>query len=249
MDDRLQTAIDLATKAGSLIRENFGNNQNIELKSDHSPVTETDKQINSLVAETLYLKFPEDGLLGEEESYGSGNEKYQWICDPLDGTKPFILGLKNSVFMLALSEDGVIMLSVVYDPHNDKLYRAVKGKGSYCNDKPIHVSQNTLDDGYMLVGPDSFKYAIDLKKASLGVETVPGTGFKCVMIASGQGLGMINDSADFHDIGPGSLIIEEAGGKVTNLQGEPLKYNQNIGDIIVSNGVVHEQLIKIANSA
>jgi len=246
MEDRLNTARDLARKAGAIIKDNFGKVHSIELKTDLSPVTAIDKQINSLVAETLKSTHPDDGLLGEEESYGTGDERYQWICDPLDGTKPFILGLPFSVFMLALSQDGKILLSVVYDPYSDKMYHALRDEGAFCNGEPIKVSSEKIDEGYALVGADSFSFAAQLKKFSRGIEPVPGTGYKCVMLASGRGLGMINDSADFHDIGPGSLIVEEAGGKVTGLSGEELDYSKEIGGVIVSNGMVHNDFLKIA---
>lgn len=246
MEDRLHVAKDLARKAGAIIRDNFGLAHSVELKSDLSPVTAIDKQINALVAETLKNTFPEDGLLGEEESYGTGNEKYQWICDPLDGTKPFILGLPFSVFMLALSQEGRMLLSVVYDPYVDKLYHAVRDEGAFCNGEPIRVNSEKIHEGYALVGADSFSFAAELKEHSRGIEPVPGTGYKCVMLASGRGLGMINDSADFHDIGPGSLIVEEAGGKVTGLSGEELGYSKEIGGVVVSNGTVHEDFLKIA---
>lgn len=245
MEDRLKLAVELARKAGAIIRDNFGKTHKVELKGDMSPVTAIDKQINEFIAQSLQTAFPEDGLLGEEESYGTGNEKYQWICDPLDGTKPFILGLPFSVFMLALSENGSVLLSVVYNPYSDKMYHAVKGKGAFCNNEPIKVSSEKINEGYVLVGADSFSFAAELKKLSRGIEPVPGTGYKCVMLASGRGLGMINDSADFHDIGPGSLIVEEAGGKVTGLNGEQLDYSKEIGGVIVSNGVVHDYFLKI----
>lgn len=247
MEDRLNTAKALAREAGAIIKDNFGKKHSIELKTDLSPVTAIDKQINSLVAETLKTAFPEDGLLGEEESYGSGSEKYQWICDPLDGTKPFILGLPFSVFMLALSQDGKILLSVVYDPYADKLYHAIKNEGAFCNDAPIKVNPERIDEGYALVGADSFIFAAQLKKITRGIEPVPGTGYKCMMLASGRGLGMINDSADFHDIGPGSLIVEEAGGRVSGLNGEELDYSKEIGGVIVSNGTAHKDFLEIAS--
>lgn len=245
MEDRLNTALELARKAGTIIKDNFGKNHAVELKGDMSPVTAIDKQINRLVAETLQASFPEDGLLGEEESYGTGSEQYQWICDPLDGTKPFILGLPFSVFMLALSENGKILLSVVYDPYSDKMYRAIKGSGAFCNDEPIQVGKEKIDEGYALIGADSFRYAAELKSLSRGIEPVPGTGFKCVMLASGRGLGMINQEADFHDIGPGSLIVEEAGGRVSGLRGEDLDFSKEIDGVIISNGVVHNDFLKI----
>lgn len=246
MEDRLQTALTIAKKAGGIIYENFGKDHNVELKQDQSPVTEIDKQINLVVVESLRAAHPSDGLLGEESDSGTGTEQYQWICDPLDGTKPFILGLPNSVFMLALSEDGNILLSVVYDPFNDRMYHAVLGKGAYCNNTPIHVNLDTLSEGYAIIGADSIPYGAQLKKASRGIEPVSGTGFSLMMIARGYGVGKIQDSADFHDIGPGSLIVEEAGGKVTGLNGEKLLYNAEISGVIISNGVAHEELEKIA---
>lgn len=246
MDIKLKIAMELARQAGAIIKDNFGKNHAVELKADASPVTEIDKKINRLVLETLKDKFPEDGLLGEEESYGSGNETYQWICDPLDGTKPFILGLPFSVFMLGLSRGGKMLLSVVYDPYTDKMYHAIKGEGAFCNGEPISVSKETIEEGYALVGADSFVFASELQKRARGVEPVPGTGYKCLMIATGRGLGMINDSADFHDIGPGSLIVEEAGGRVTGFRGESLSFNSEIDSVIMSNGVVHDGFISIA---
>jgi fructose-1,6-bisphosphatase/inositol monophosphatase family enzyme len=246
MEHRLQIALGLAKQAGSIIKENFGKNHAVELKADQSPVTEIDKQINTLVANKLRDAFPADGLLGEEGNTGSGAEQYQWICDPLDGTKPFILGMPNSVFMLGLSEAGNILLSVVYDPYSERMYRATKGNGAYCNERKIHVNHDTLAEGYCLVGADSLPYSSLLKERSSGYEPVSGTGFSLMMIARGYGVGKIQATADFHDIGPGSLIVEEAGGKVTGLNGEPLLYNDKINGAIISNGVAHDALVGIA---
>ena len=123
------------------------------------------------------------------------------------------------------------------------------GKGAFCNDRPIHVTKQRIKEGYALIGADSFIFAPALKESALSVEPAPGTGYKCLMIASGRGLGMINDSADFHDIGPGSLIVQEAGGKVTGLQGKALSFNRELAGVIISNGVVHEDFIDIARRA
>ena len=120
-------------------------------------------------------------------------------------------------------------------------------EGAFSNGEPIKVNSEKINEGYALVGADSFIYAAELKKQSRGIEPVPGTGYKCMMIANGRGIGMINDSADFHDIGPGSLIVEEAGGKVTGLKGEELDFSKEIGGVIVSNGTVHDDFIKIAS--
>jgi myo-inositol-1(or 4)-monophosphatase len=157
-----------------------------------------------------------------------------------------MLHLPNSMFIIGLAENGKLLMSVAYDPFNDKMYHAFKGAGAYCNNKQIHVNSIPIAEGYPVIGNDSIIFGEELKKRSLGVEPVPGTGFKCMMIASGRGLGMINDSADFHDIGPCSLIVEEAGGKVTGLHGEELDYTKELSGVIVSNGVVHKDFLEIA---
>lgn len=246
LESRLQTAIELAHLAGPIILGHLGHPDKVEFKADKSPVTAADKQINDLVGRTLRDQFPEDGFLGEEGSHGSGRERYQWICDPIDGTKAFMLGLPNCVFMLGLAESGDMQLSVVFDPHARRLYRAVRGSGAFCNDQPIHVSNDKINEGFALLGTESLPYASALRAATRGIEPLPGTGFKCTMLARGAGHCFISRRGDFHDLGPGSLIVEEAGGKVTGLRGEKLKFNRPIGDgIILSNGVCHDDLIKI----
>jgi myo-inositol-1(or 4)-monophosphatase len=245
MDDRLKLALELAQKAGAIIKDNFGKGHAAELKGDRSPVTLIDKQINSLVAESIQTAFPEDGLLGEEESYGKGSERYQWVCDPLDGTKAFILEIPVSLFVLGLAENGHMIFSVIYDPYANKMYHAVKGGGAFCNGQQMRVSPAKIDEGYALIGSESLVYAVELKKRARGTQPVPGTAYKCMMIASGRGIGMVYASADFHDIGPASLIIEEAGGKVTGLAGEKLDYNRDITGVIVSNGVTHDDFVDV----
>ena len=245
MDSRLRTALTLARQAGGIIRDNFGKSLGVDFKEDDSPVTAIDKQINSLVISTLKDAYPDDGVVGEEESASTGHERYQWICDPIDGTKPFILGLPTCIFMLALSEQNVMMMSVVYDPHTDRMYHAIKGEGAYCNGNRISVSNTSLADGFALVGSTSFRYAEALSKAARGVEPVAGIGFKCMMIASGQGVGMINESGSIYDVGPGALMIEEAGGRVTDLAGNPLIYQRKLPGLIMSNGVAHDALLRV----
>lgn len=249
MVEYLDFATNLARQAGTIIRNNFGRTFTIEAKSDLSPVTQIDKQINKLVIENIKDKYPTHGLLGEEADFGSGMEQQQWLCDPLDGTKSFILGIPQSVFMLALLEDGLPQLSVVYDPFTDKLYHAVRGKGAYCNQAPIFVSKQTIKEGYVLMDNSSFGCIGTLKAMGGRMQQVSGTGYKCMMVASDKAIGFINHKADFHDIGPASLIIQEAGGKVTALDGSPLRFNNKIGGVVASNGITHKALLKAANSA
>jgi myo-inositol-1(or 4)-monophosphatase len=164
----------------------------------------------------------------------------------LDGTKAFILEVPNSVFMLALMKDQEVILSVVYNPFNDRLYRAVKGQGAFCNDQPMHVNDQPLKGGYVLLGTSSYPFVASIKAAGGQVESVSGGGYKYMMIASGKAAGTIKDGASFHDVTPGALIICEAGGKVTALDGSELQYDRKISGAIMSNGTAHEELIGIA---
>jgi fructose-1,6-bisphosphatase/inositol monophosphatase family enzyme len=250
MDDYLSFAKDLVRQGGSLILDNFERTVLVELKSDNTPVTEIDKQINDLFIKAVQATYPEHGFLGEEADFGSGKEEFQWLCDPIDGTKCFILGIPQCTCILALTKQGQIELSVIYDPFSDRLYHAIRGKGAFCNDEPIHVSSQSIKGSYVLLEASSFPYVKGIKNLGGDIESVAGTGYKCVMLASGHGCAVIKTKGDvdFHDVGPSSLIVEEAGGKVTAYDGSPLRYDRSITEgVILSNSLTHEALMSITN--
>ena len=249
MDEYLTFAQDLARQAGKLIKDNFESNLTVELKADHSPVTQVDKAINDLVSNTIKQAYPDHGLLGEELSHGTGQEPLQWLCDPLDGTKAFIVGAPLSTFILGLTQEGGILLSVVYDPYSERLYHAVKGQGAFCNDQLLHVNDTSLaDGGYVLVQEASFQFAPDLQAAGAQTEPMPGAGYRAMILANARCSGIIQAGADFHDVGPSSLIVEEAGGKVTDFSGAPIHFDHSITNgIILSNGTAHDELLDVVN--
>src|SRR3989339_1842896 len=133
-------ALLMAKKAGKIIKKNFAMGMEKEWKSDNTPVTVTDKAVNSLLIKESKRYFPKYGILGEEENSIVGNEEYHWVCDPIDGTIPFSHGIPTCVFSLALVKDGVPVVAVVYDPFMDRLFTAEKGNGAKLNGKTIHVS-------------------------------------------------------------------------------------------------------------
>jgi len=248
-DVYLEFAKDLAYKAGKVLRDNFDTSvatDTVELKKDSSPVTKVDKAINQLVIESVRERFPDHGVRGEEADSGDGTEEYQWLCDPLDGTRPYILGIPCSTFMLALTRQGEVLVAVIYEPHFDKLYYAIKGGGAFCNGQPIHVSSQSLQGNSVLAGASTYKYAKGLVEAGAKLEPISGGGYKAVMIADGRGMATMRAGSDFHDVGPSALIIEEAGGMVTGIDGASLVYDKPIGGIIMSNGVDHDKLVAIA---
>jgi fructose-1,6-bisphosphatase/inositol monophosphatase family enzyme len=238
MDDYLVFAKDLVRQGGKLIKDNFDSDISIELKSDSTPVTWVDKQINDLFIEAVRKTYPDHGLLGEESNLG-------------DGTKCFILGVPQCTCILALTKGGQVLLSTIYDPFTDRLYHAVKGRGAFCNDQPIHVSDQPLKGGYVMMEASAFPYAEGIKRQGGDIESVAGTGYKCVMLASGHGAAVLKTKGDidFHDIGPSSLIVEEAGGKVTAYDGSALRCDRPITTgVVLSNGITHEALLKITTA-
>lgn len=242
----LNFAKDLARLSGKLIVENANSRLSVEIKSDSSPVTQVDKAINNLVVEKIQKTFPDHGVLGEEADYGSGREEMQWLCDPLDGTKAYILGVHESLFMLGLLSHGEPVLSVVYDPYVCKLFHAIKGQGAFCDGSRIHVNNGSLREGYVTLDNDALDCLPALLDACGQFQQVAATGFKCMILAQGKVIGYVNREPDNHDIGPASLIIEEAGGRVTGLDARPLKFNDKIGTVVASNGVCHDDLLRIA---
>jgi fructose-1,6-bisphosphatase/inositol monophosphatase family enzyme len=252
MHDYLSFAKQLALEAGTIMREYFGKDPAVQTKRDGTPVTAVDTTINQMVIDAVASTYPAHGLIGEEASLGNGTETYQWICDPLDGTVAYILGIPNSMFMLALMKDNTLLLSVVYDPYNDKLFYALKGEGAFCNARSIHVSRRPFAGGYILIGsriPPGFLPAAEA--AGAVVEAVSVTSYKCMMVATGKAEGFLYSGSGIHDVAPPALIVQEAGGKVTDFKGRPLVFfkDWDVTGVIFSNAVAHQAMVRVVQSA
>lgn len=149
MSDYLECAIELARHAGKIMHNHFNSGIAPESKQDETIVTIADKKINDLVLETLSKQFPDHGILAEEGSKVDG-EDYIWICDPIDGTIPYLHGVPVSTFMLALTHKGKSVLGVIYDPFQKRLFTAEKDQGAFLNGKTIQVSdQRDIDKAFI----------------------------------------------------------------------------------------------------
>jgi fructose-1,6-bisphosphatase/inositol monophosphatase family enzyme len=247
-EKELEVAIKIARESGIIMLKYFDGDQSIEFKEDNSPVTIADKTINSLVIDMLKEFFPEDGVVGEEEStseYGMGRK---WICDPIDGTAGYTQGTPTAMFSLALVIDGKPVLGVAYDPYLDKMYIGRVGVQSECNGQPIHTSKLTLKEGTLavtgnvtkLVTYPYFKKIIDNK---IKMACFSGVVSKACLISKGRLLGLIESGANAHDLAAIHLILEGAGGKITSIDGSELTYLKPFKGAIISNSVVHNELV------
>lgn len=247
----LDIASQIAKLAGKVMLDYFDTDQHQEMKQDGSPVTIADKTVNQLVIDELQKAFPEDGVVGEEASTASYGAGRKWLCDPIDGTKSYIWGVPTAMFSLALVVDGRPVVGVAYNPFLDKLYTAIAGKGSFCNGQHLAVSQQPLKDGWVafsgtvervMDNPDMVRR---VKAISAGAAVFDGGVYKCIMVASGRMPAYIGQGCGPYDVAAAELIVTEAGGKMTNIYGQPLDYSHDFTGVVVSNNVEHEKLVAI----
>lgn len=250
LQKRLEFATELAYQAGDIMLKYFQIGVAKENKSDGSPVTIADREVNALVIESVSKEYPNDGVLGEEASNLKEGAEYVWVCDPIDGTIPYTFGIPVSQFSLALVKDGNPVVGVLYDPYMKRLYHAVKGGGAFMNEQRIHVNKETKLAGNFIASPtqnvslfDSAKLVEEISKRNINTCVFRCFTSECSLVASGQFVGSILGYPTAHDVAAVKIIVEEAGGKVTDLLGNEQRYDRAVKGAIISNGLVHDELV------
>lgn len=250
----LEFAKAVAYEGGEMMRQYFGKNPESEFKGDDTIVTIADKEINDMVIDRVRVAFPGHAIDGEEASYAQ-DTKHVWVCDPIDGTNPFAMTVAVSVFSLAYVYDGEPLVGVIYDPFADRLFWAAKGGGAYINDTKTHVSSLNLEPRATLnvdwspkSEHDVVTPLVELSKRTGCYLLSPGSAAHAAALVAQGGFvasvfpGMRGKNVD---IAAAKVIVEEAGGKVTDLFGEEQRYDRDIRGAIVSNGVVHEEIVGV----
>lgn len=256
MSEYLEFSKKLAREAGDIMLEHAGSGTSF--KADRSHVTEADLKINQMVIDRVAEVYPEHSVRGEEDSNQQEGDEYVWVCDPIDGTRPYVMGVAMAMFSLALTHHGEPLVAVTYEPKTDKLYSAEKGKGAFMNDAPIRVSDIQLDaetgEQALIDICDMPNHPlIDLRDAGTALYRRKGVkvlGYRSSvfvgsLVSDGSLTAAITPTVHPHDIAAVALIIEEAGGKVTDMYGNSQRYDQPIKGAVMSNGVVHDQLIEV----
>lgn len=254
MKDYRNFALELAEEAGKIIKTNFTLGMKKDWKSDFTPLTETDLKINQLVLDVVAKEFPEHSVIAEEGSDFSEKSEYVWVCDPVDGTVPFSHGIPTCVFALALVRNGESILGTVYDPFLDRLFFAEKDKGATLNKEKIAVSKSTSLEK-TLVGiagrGKNAKYGSKNKvvefledKRAL-VLNLGSIIYMDMLVANGEFAAAIFGGDKPHDSAASKVIIEEAGGKFTDLFGKNQRYDRDVKGHLASNGTLHQELVDI----
>lgn len=242
-------AEEVARKAGAILREHQGKIQRIEYKGDIDIVTEVDRMAEALIREAIAERYPDHEVLGEEEGLSTSASPYRWIVDPIDGTTNYAHGFPYYCVSIALSKDGELVAGAVYHPIWDELYSAARGDGATLNGNPIRVSEvKELRRALLSTG---FPYDViqsgsnyNLFKAMLthsqGVRRAGSAALDLCQVACGRYEAFWEPGLSAWDVAAGALIVQEAGGMVTNYQGNP--FDPYAREILASNSHLHSAI-------
>ena len=256
MKKLIDVAWEAASLAGKTLMSSYGklSGAQISMKSKNDFVTEIDKRSEKIIISTIKKHFPEHAIQGEESGVSAGKNTL-WIIDPLDGTSNYIHHVPIFSVSIGVFRENELIAGLIYDPVHREVFRAEKGKGSTLNKKRIQVTKvHSMADALMATGipfraRDRFdEYMQSFRKISLGTVGLRRGGSAALdlaYVACGRFDGFWELDLSPWDIAAGALILEEAGGKITDMWGQD-DYLKN-GDTLASNGLIHPQLCKITS--
>jgi histidinol-phosphatase len=225
----------------------LGDGLEVRHKADRTLVTQADTSIETMVREQIAAAFPDDHVLGEEEGGADRDAGRLWIVDPIDATANYARGIPIWATLIALQVDGELALGLVNAPAIAERYEAVRGGGARMNGRPIRVSD--LDDlaasqlfyssleAWPAARRGRAATVLDLALRTRGV----GDFWGHVLVSRGAGEAMIEPELNVWDYAALQVVVEEAGGRVTQFDGSPTRH---LGSIVSSNGLVHDALLE-----
>ncbi len=240
----------MAREAGSLLMEFFHQRVKIEYKGDVDLVTVADRKSEALILERIRHHFPTHDVMGEEGTRIETGAEYKWYVDPLDGTTNFAHGYPVFCVSLAVERAGRRVAGVIYDPTRDEMFTAELGSGVRLNDRAIHVSTTPkLGECLVATGFPSHKrhknpniyFYHQITLRSHGVRRAGSAALDLCNVAAGRYDGFWEFNLNPWDTAAGVLMVEEAGGKVTDFSGGPFQIASH--ETLASNGLVHEELL------
>jgi len=249
-----EIAIDIILKTGKYLKKNLGKIKEVKFKDAAvNLVTDIDRKAEDMVLSGLKRYFSEDAFLSEEIGEIKGSSRRKWILDPLDGTTNYAHGFPFYTISLALEDDGKPVLGLVLDPERNELFSARRNCGAFLNNERIRVSDiSELNKCLLATG---FSYKIRTSKdnnvshfkdflfTSQAVRRAGSASLDLCYVACGRFDGFWELELNPWDTAAGWLIIEEAGGKVTDFSGK--KYNHYLKEVLASNGKIHEKMSQI----
>jgi myo-inositol-1(or 4)-monophosphatase len=246
-------ALDAAVQAGRLLLRHFAAPTGIRLKGVADLVTAADEECQSLLVRRLHRRFPGHGILAEEGLDEGAGAEWVWIIDPLDGTKNFAHGIPTFCVSIAATRTGAVELGVVHDPVHAETFVAVRGHGAWCNGRPIGVSGVTrLARAFLGTGvphnvrnfaPSLGRTLARFAERSMGVRDRGAGALDLCYVACGRLDGYWEMDQSPWDIAAGGLIVEEAGGRMSNFRGG--RFDIFAGQTVASNRRIHDAIVGV----
>jgi myo-inositol-1(or 4)-monophosphatase len=249
----------IAREAGARLREFYAQGVETEYKGDVDLVTIADRTSEKLIRERLSAVFPDHGIYGEEGTRDRLEAEFRWYIDPLDGTTNFAHGFPQFCVSMGLvqrpaglkpGEDGTLVAGIIYDPLRDELFATERGKGAWLNNKPMHASRTpVLAESLIATGFPSRKrhaspnihFYQEFTLRSHGVRRAGSAALDLAYVAAGRMEAFWEFNLNPWDTAAGILLVEEAGGRVTDFAGKPFRLASD--EILASNGRIHDELL------
>ena len=246
----IELAKAVAREAGELIEAGRSSMQ-VTHKGEVDLVTQLDQQSEALIRERFAAAEPGIAVLAEEQG-GATTQGTRWIVDPLDGTTNFVHGFPFYCVSIALEHESVLRLGVIYDIPNRRLYWAERGKGAYCDDRPLRVSPCAELNNALVASGFAYdrrsradfylRYVKSFLQHAQGFRRCGSAAMDLAMLASGQLDAYWEFGLNPWDVAAGAVLVEEAGGQVSDMQGKPLDLQKP--ESLACNGSLHTQMIR-----
>ncbi|MBF0217588.1 MAG: inositol monophosphatase [Candidatus Omnitrophica bacterium] len=249
----LEVAVRAAKEAGRYALAHMGKLKEIEEKTSMNDlVTDVDKHCEKTIIGIILKEFPEHSIIAEESGKTINEEEYHWVIDPLDGTTNYAHTLPIFCTSIGVMRGPKVIAGAIYDPSRDELFTASDGKGAFLNGKRISVSASTKVNSSLLV--TGFAYDIDGRLLALpyftemlrharAVRRLGSAALDLSYVASGRFDGFWEFGLNPWDMAAGQLLVKEAGGIVTDMEGEELNIFKK--NIIASNSSIHSELLSL----
>jgi myo-inositol-1(or 4)-monophosphatase len=252
LTSELGAALSAARRAGEVLRAGFGAEHTITYKGEVDLVTEIDEEAERVIKEELLGIFPSHGMLAEEGGELAGEEDARWIVDPLDGTTNYAHQLPIFAVSIALERAGEVVLGMVHDPMHEETFVAEQGRGATLNGEPIRVSDTEEMIGALIATgfpydrtemPEALELFGRLAATTRSMRRLGSAALDLCYVASGRLDGYYERGIWPWDLAAGSVILEEAGGKLTNYRGDVLDLEGR--EIVASNGRLHSAMTRL----
>jgi myo-inositol-1(or 4)-monophosphatase len=249
----LSVAVEAALAAGEILRGFFGGAFRISYKGELNLVTEADLAAEREIVSILRARFPDAAILAEEAGASAGASGLRFIVDPLDGTTNFAHGYPMFAVSIGCEMEERPVAGVVYDPTREELFTAERGKGAFLNGRALSVSSTaSLHESLLVTGfpydlKDDLAGSLRLFQRFMGtcraIRRDGSAALDLCYVAAGRTDGFWEEKLGAWDTAAGAVIVEEAGGRVTDLRGG--EFHPSRGQVVASNGRIHEEMLRI----